>query len=294
MTERHYEAVYYPSADDRLRLFARDYPSIGGGSESVPLLMMHGLTRNSADFEPLIDALSPHQRLIVPDQRGRAKSDYDPVADNYQPSVYVEDMWALLSHLGIDEVICIGTSMGGLMSMMMGALKPGSIKGIVLNDIGPHVSEEGLDRIRSYVGPSEPMPDWRAAVDRCKSIMSEAFDGFEAADWLGFADRVCEELSDGSVRFAYDPAISKGMAKEDPSAVPTDLWPMWDSLSERPILVVRGAKSDILEAETVEEMARRHLKNFASVEVPGRGHAPLLDEPAAVSAIRKFLSEYGK
>jgi len=293
MTGRRYEEVHYPSADNRLRLFARDYPSIGGGSESVPLLMMHGLTRNSADFEPLIDALAPHQRLIVPDQRGRGKSDYDPVANNYQPSVYVEDMWALLGHLGLDEVICIGTSMGGLMTMMMGALEPGRIRAIVLNDIGPHVSEKGLDRIRSYVGPSDPMADWRAAADRCKSIMSEAFEGFEAADWLGFAQRVCEELSDGTVRFAYDPAISKGMAKEDTSAVPPDLWPMWDSLSEHPILAIRGAKSDILVAETMTEMARRHPENFASVEVPGRGHAPILDEPEAVSAIRSFLSEYG-
>lgn len=294
MTERHYEAVYYPSADKRLRLFARDYPPTRETGAGPPLLMMHGLTRNSADFEPLIEALELHQRLIVPDQRGRAKSGYDPEFENYQPAVYVDDMWALLDRLEIEKVICIGTSMGGLMSMMMASQKPDRIAGIVLNDIGPHVSEEGLDRIRSYVGPSQPMKSWEAAAMRCEAIMRDAIDGFVADDWMAFARRTCEELSDGSVRFAYDPAISQGMAKEDTSAVPPDLWPMWDSLKDHPILTIRGAKSDILVPLTVQEMARRHPDNFSSVEIPGRGHTPGLEEPAAVSAIRAFLAKYGE
>lgn len=300
MTERHYEAVYYSCADNRLALFARDYPQGDEGSaeHSVcpPILMMHGLTRNSADFEPLIEALAPRQRLIVPDQRGRALSNYDPEFANYQPGVYVNDMWALLDQLKVEKVICIGTSMGGLMAMMMAAQKPARVAGIVLNDVGPHVSEEGLERIRSYVGPSEPMTSWQAAAQRCEALMGDAIDGFTPEDWMEFARRTCEELADGSVRFAYDPAIAHGMAKEEPtsepSAVPPDLWGLWDSLKEHPILTIRGSKSDILVPETIAEMARRHPNNFAAHEIPGRGHAPLLDEPQAVAAIRDFLDEY--
>ncbi len=293
MTKRHYDEVRYPSADNRLELFARDYPVSPSIKAGCPLLMMHGLTRNSADFEPLIHALAPERRMIVADQRGRGKSQYDPSLESYRPDVYVEDMWKLMDRLELEKFICVGTSMGGLMSMLMGSQKPERIAGIVLNDIGPLVNEEGLDRIRSYVGGGDPMKDWEAAAHRCGEINQDAFDGFWAEDWRAFADRTCEETADGHVRFAYDPAIALGMAAEDTTAVPPDLWPVWDSLSALPLLVIRGAKSDLLSAETVAEMHRRHPDDFTSVEIPGRGHAPLLDEPEAVSAIRAFLDEYG-
>ena len=286
-----YREHAYRSADGRLDLFARDYPAGDGGEDRIPLLMMHGLTRNSADFEPLIAQLGIGlRRMIVPDQRGRGLSQYDPDPVNYRPDIYAADMWALLDGLGIERVICIGTSMGGLISMVMGAQAPQRIAGIVLNDVGPEVSEEGLERIRSYVGPAEPMADWAEAAARCQAINASAMIGFDEADWLAFAQRTCRELPDGQVAFAYDPAISQGMAKEDTTTVPPDLWALWEALRGIPILTIRGALSDILSVTTVTEMTKRRGGDMAYVEVPDRGHAPILDEPIAAAAISGFLA----
>ncbi|MHA7821077.1 MAG: alpha/beta fold hydrolase [Erythrobacter sp.] len=290
MTTRPYAEVYYPGAGSRLRLFARDYPAKGDNIPPVALLMMHGLTRNSADFEPLIDALDPAHRVIVPDQRGRGRSDHDSDPARYRPDTYVGDMWALLDRLGVERVICLGTSMGGLMAMMMAGEQPHRVSGLVLNDVGPEVAASGLARLRSYVGAGEPMSGWDAAARECARINSDVLQGLDAQDWQAFARRTCEELVDGTVRFAYDPAIAGGLAEEDTSAAPADMWPLWDQLEQIPALVLRGAKSDILEPATLTEMKRRHPGTMSSAEIPRRGHAPLLDEGEAVSAIRAFLA----
>ncbi len=282
---------FYPSADKHLTLFARDYPAPDDNSAKTPLLMMHGLTRNSADFEPLVSLLDENRRMIVPDQRGRGRSQYDPEPSRYRPDIYVEDMWALLDRLEVENVICVGTSMGGLMSMVMSAQRPDRIAAIVLNDIGPAVSAAGLDRIRSYVGGGKPMADWDEAAARCEDINGDALDGLDDSGWLEFARRTCEEIDRGGIRFAYDPAISESVGEEDPATIPPDLWAMWRTLRETPLLAIRGAKSDILTLETLAEMERLHPKDFSKVEVAGRGHAPLLDEPAAVQAIRSFLTD---
>ncbi len=289
--KRAYADRSYPSADGRINLFARDYPSTDHANGGLPLLMMHGLTRNSADFEPLVDLLDSPRRAIIPDQRGRGLSDYDPNPSLYRPDIYVEDMWALLDRLGIDRVVCIGTSMGGLMSMVMGAQKPERIAAIVLNDIGPAVSAAGLDRIRSYVGGGAAMDGWDAAAQRCEDINGEALPDIGQQGWLDFARRTCVELGNGQVSFAYDPAISQSVGEQDPATIPPDLWSVWATLAETPILTIRGAMSDILSVETLGEMERRHIGPFGKIEVPQRGHAPLLDEPVAVAAIQDFLSK---
>lgn len=289
-----YREHFYRSADGSLDLFARDYPASEANANKTPLLMMHGLTRNSADFEPLIAHLRiGSRRMIVPDQRGRGFSEYDPKPVNYRPEVYVEDMWSLLGNLELDQVICIGTSMGGLMSMVMGAQDPSRIAGIVLNDVGPEVSEEGLNRIRSYVGPSEPMKDWGEAARRCEEINASALLDFSASDWMEFAKRTCHELHNGRVAFSYDPAISSGLAQDDPATVPPDLWGLWSALLEIPILAIRGALSDILTAQTLEEMAERRTGKMERVEVANRGHAPVLNEPESVNAVTRFLQSLG-
>ena len=136
-----YRDHYYTSSDGRLTLYARDYPAQGEGDHSLPLLMMHGLTRNSADFGPLISHLDNARRMIVADQRGRGLSQHDPAPECYRPDVYAEDMWTLLDSLSIEKAVLIGTSLGGLMSILMGSAKPERIGGIVLNDIGPEVFE---------------------------------------------------------------------------------------------------------------------------------------------------------
>lgn len=288
---KSYREHRYCSADGRLDLFARDYPAAAGSESRNPLLLMHGLTRNSADFEPLIAHLGGDaRRMIVPDQRGRGLSAHDPDPANYRPDIYVADMWKLLDELEVDRVICIGTSMGGLMAMVMGAQKPERISGIVLNDVGPEVSEEGLDRIRSYVGPSDAMANWEEAAIRCHAINASALIGYDDDDWMAFARRTCRELPDGRVVFAYDPAIAGGMEEDDPGTVPPDLWALWDALGSIPILTIRGAHSDILSPATLGKMVERREGGFAYVQVPDRGHAPILDEPMAVAAIRAFLS----
>ncbi len=284
-----YRPHLYRSADGALELFARDYPGDGPGS-GLPLLLMHGLTRNSADFEPLAAHLAGRWRLVVPDQRGRGLSQRDGEPANYRPDVYAKDMFALMDSLGIERAGLIGTSLGGLMAMIMAAMQPARIGSVILNDIGPELAPEGLARISGYVGPSEPFPDWQAAATRCAAIHGEAFPAFGEADWQDFARRTCREEADGRVAFTYDPAIAEAFA-DDPAGGP-DLWPLFDALGKRPVLLLRGALSDLLSPKTVEEMRRRHEGSFVFVEVARRGHAPLLDEPEAVSAIETFLAEH--
>lgn len=287
MTYRDYR---YRSVCGRLELAARDYPAADPAAPA--LVMMHGLTRNSADFEPLAAHLAGRYRLIVPDQRGRGLSGWDPDPAQYRPDVYAQDMLALLDGLGIARAGLIGTSMGGLMALVMNALRPGLASAIVFNDIGPVLDPAGLARIQGYVGPAGAMADWAAAAARCRAINAPAFPDFGGADWAAFARRTCRENPDGSVSFAYDPAISDSIAGDDPQTVPADLWPLWELLGDVPVLVVRGALSDLLSAETEQEMARRHAGPYASVEVPRVGHAPILDEPVALAAIKAFCEDY--
>jgi pimeloyl-ACP methyl ester carboxylesterase len=276
----------YASACGQLQLFARDY-----GGDGPPLLLMHGLTRNSADFEPLAKHLAGGYRLIVPDQRGRGLSAYDPESANYRPNVYARDMFALLDGLGIARAALIGTSMGGLMAMIMGAVAPERVPAIVLNDIGPELDADGLARIGGYVGGGEPFSDWTEAAARCEAVNRQAFPDFAPADWHAFARRTCRETADGPIAFAYDPAIAKGFETED-GVAPPDLWPLWQTLGEKPVLVIRGALSDLLTADTVRRMEQLHSGPFTHVEIARRGHAPLLDEPEALAAIETFLAEH--
>ncbi len=250
---------------------------------------MHGLTRNSSDFEGLAAHLAGKYRLIVPDQRGRGDSQYDSDPSHYTPQVYANDMFALLASLNISKTTLIGTSMGGLMAMLMAAASPGMFRGIILNDVGAVLDTAGLERIRGYVGKAAPPKNWSEATAYTKSIVGDAFpnitdDGF----WETFARNNFAEKG-GQLIARYDPAIAEGISGDDATAVPPDLWPLWDGLGDVPVLVVRGALSDLLSAETVAEMGRRHPDNFASVEVPDRGHAPMLDEDPAVTAITSFL-----
>ena len=280
-----YQHLHFPSADGRLQLYARDYPGDG-----PCLLMMHGLTRNSADFEALAARLAGRYRVVVPDQRGRGRSDADPDPANYAPAVYCGDMMGLVTRLGLDRPVLIGTSMGGLMAMIMGTMAPAAWRGIVLNDIGPVVEPAGLARIAGYVGGTGEITDWAGAAAYCRAINGYAFPGYGDADWAAFARRLFVEDEAGVPRLAYDPAIAAGLAGTQPSAVPPDLWPMWDALGPLPILAIRGALSDILSDATLAEMSVRH-PGMGAVVVPGVGHAPMLDEPEAVEAIEQFLAQ---
>ncbi|MGC1269497.1 MAG: alpha/beta hydrolase [Croceibacterium sp.] len=280
-----FRAHAYRSACGRLELFARDY-----GGDGPPLLLMHGLTRNSADFEPLVPHLVDAYRLVVPDQRGRGLSPNDPDPANYRPDIYAQDMFALLDSLGIEQVGLVGTSMGGLMAMIMAALQPDRIGAVVLNDVGPVLDPVGLARIGGYVGAAGPFASWQDAADRTAAINGTAFPNFGDSDWLAFARRTCREVEGGRVAFAYDPAIAA--AFDSVPAEQPDLWPLWAMLADKPVLVLRGALSDLLAPDTVARMAKEHSGPFVACDIPQRGHAPLLDEPEALAAITSFLKRH--
>lgn len=271
---------------DGLQLHARIYD---GADDRLPLLCMHGLTRNGADFAPMLDHLSDWPAISV-DQRGRGASAHDPDPARYRPDTYCADMLALLDGLKLNTVIAVGTSMGGLMSLMLAGMRPDLFAGVIINDIGPEVDPAGLARLAGYVGRDMEFDSWASAEASIRAQGVDIFADFGAQDWSDFARRVCEEGPDGSVRFAYDPAIADGLRGGDASAVPPDLWSLWDGITNVPTLVIRGETSDILSAKTAERMVAQHAR-ATLVTVPRRGHAPILDEPVALDAIRLFLGE---
>jgi len=278
--------VRYDSQDG-LALHARDYA--GRAPAGAPaVLCLHGLTRNGADFEALAHHLAGRYRVIVPDQRGRGLSAYDPDPSHYQPLVYVRDTWRLLGHLGIEQVAIVGTSMGGLMAMMMVAAWPERIRGVVLNDIGPEVDPRGLARITSYVGRSRPVTDWTEAARAVAELNRDVFPDYDDADWREMARRTYREDERGAPVLAYDPAIAQPIETSEDAAVPPSLWPLFDLMRATPALVIRGETSDILAPGCVERM-RQRKPDLQLCVVPRRGHAPDLSEPAAVEAIDAFL-----
>jgi len=269
---------------DGLSLYYRDYDRAPPGL--APVLCLHGLTRNSADFSAIAEHLAPRRRVVAPDMRGRGRSARDPVAAHYNPGVYVEDVWELLAHAGLDRLVVIGTSMGGMMAMMMAASRPAVLAGVVLNDIGPQIEEQGIRRISGFVGRTASAPDWARAAAAIR-VMNQAFyPDFTEADWLAMARRTFRE-QDGVIRPDYDPAI--GDVVRAGAAVPADMWSLYEALGPIPTLVVRGRLSDVLSAQTVAEMTARK-PGLEVLEVANRGHTPVLDEPACLAAIDDFLT----
>lgn len=271
---------------DRLDIFYRDYPG-PSQTDRLPVLCLHGLTRNSADFEMIAPRLAADRRVLAMDVRGRGRSQWDPDWRRYHPGSYVADAFALLDHEGIDRAILIGTSMGGIMSMIMGAMAPTRFAGMVLNDIGPKVEEAGVERISGYVGKMPEIRSWADAVEATRMLNEAFFPDLDEAGWEAFARRLFHEDEEGRPVPAYDPAIRRNFTERSEQAAP-DLWAAFEACRDIPVLVLRGETSDILSSETVAEMCRRHSKTRA-MTVPNRGHAPLLDEPAAAEAIDDFL-----
>ena len=275
------------SSQDGLALYARSY---GPDDARLTVLCIHGLTRNHQDFEPMIAALPRHYRYIAVDVRGRGKSAYDPNTNNYQPPVYARDMLALLDTLGIKRAALIGTSMGGLISLLMARSAPGRVAGIVLNDIGPTVEKAGIARIAGYAGKVAPVTDWASAAAAVKTLQGAAFPDMSDERWMDFARRTYKELPTGEVILAYDPGIARSLGKVKPDLLTSFLmWRLFGAAKKAPLLIVRGEISDILSAETAEKMTKRH-PDASLATVPGVGHAPILDEPQAVSALTAFLN----
>jgi pimeloyl-ACP methyl ester carboxylesterase len=277
--------IEFASADGKVRLHAAVR---GPKTAALTVLCMHGLTRNAADFEFLAEHLATRYRVITADQRGRGMSAWDPDPANYHPGTYVGDMFQLLDRLAIDRLVLIGTSMGGLMAMIMGAAQPTRIRGIIVNDIGPEVPVAGLARLRRSLNDRERASTWEDAARQSQRINQIAFPDYLAADWERFARRTYALDAHGHPVAAFDPAILDGLNEADLTAVPANLWSQWDRLGGIPMLAIRGALSDLISPEILGRMMARH-PNLTAVTVANRGHAPMLDEPTAVSAIDAYL-----
>lgn len=282
-----FDDLYWTSPDG-LRLHARDYP---GAAPAAPVICIHGLTRNARDFEDLAPTLvaATGRRVIAVDVRGRGLSARSSDPMTYNPAVYAGDILALLDDQGIARAAFVGTSMGGLIMMMLAVMRPAAIAAAVLNDVGPEVTPAGLARIAGYVGVGADVADWDEAAAYVRTGNGAVFPHYGDADWARMARRTFRE-ADGRPVLDYDPDISAAIRAADPTAPPPDLWPLFTALANgRPSLTIRGATSDILGPETGEKM-RAAAPEMAWVEVPGVGHAPMLDEKEAIVAIEALLA----
>jgi pimeloyl-ACP methyl ester carboxylesterase len=278
-------AEYWFESEDRLRLFSRVYPGPAPGAPAV--LCLHGLMRNGRDFVDLAVHLAARYRVIVPDVRGRGLSARDPNPNNYQIPVYLKDVQALLGGLGVVRATVVGTSMGGLMAMVLAATQPGVVAGIVLNDVGPEVDRAGLERIRGYAGKGGPVRNWTEAIAQVRATYGGAWPGLTDERWEQLVRLSYRENAQGVPEVDADPRVSELLV--DTKVAAPDLWPLWGMLAKVPILAIRGAHSDILSAATLERM-RRGRSDLSALSVANRGHAPLLDEPECVAAIDEFLA----
>ena len=274
-------------APDGLTLFGRDYA--GGDREAgLPVVCLHGFTRNSADFEDLAPVIaSSGRRVIAIDMRGRGQSDRDPQATNYHPKIYARDVIGFLAALGIPRAVFLGTSMGGLIILALALLRPRLIAAAILNDVGPAVDPAGLKRIQSYAGKAPAVRTWQDAADYCRAINQAALPALGAEDWERMARRTFRQGTEGPL-LDYDPAIARAPgAKTKTSSLLA--WFAFRRLARKvPTLLIRGEHSDILSAEIAAKMKRK-APGLQTVVVPGVGHAATLAEPEAVAAIRDFL-----
>lgn len=276
---------------DGLELYFRDYA--GDQTDKVPVICLHGLTRNSRDF----DALAPHiasrgHRVIVPDMRGRGQSAYAEDSSTYAVPTYIADVIALCEQEQVKRFISIGTSMGGLMTMLIAQFAPDRIAGAVINDIGPVVDPQGISKIKTYLGKGGSFTTWMHAARSLEEVHGESHPAYDTNDWLRMAKRSMTLCNNGRIAFDYDMKIADPFNEADDNAVPPDLWPGFEALAGKPLVLVRGAISTILSEETLAEMQRR-APDADIVVVPHAGHAPTLDEPEVRSAIDALLGSVG-
>jgi pimeloyl-ACP methyl ester carboxylesterase len=278
---------FFWRSKEGLELYARDYAP-QGGERGSPVVCLHGLTRNSRDFEAVAPWIAARgRRVIVPNMRGRGRSAYDPEPARYVVPVYAADVLALADALGVARAVLVGTSMGGLITAATAVLRPEFVAGAVLNDVGPELAPEGLARIMGYLGQTAPLRGWAEAAARVRETNGAAFPSYNDEDWLAFALRTFRR-TDGGVAPDYDAAIAVPF-KAPPSGPPPEPWSVFCELMlGRPCLLIRGAISDLL----TEAVARRMCEaapEMTFAEVPRTGHAPTLSEPAAQAALEMFF-----
>ena len=272
---------------DGLRLHYRDYA--GGDDGRPPLLCLPGLTRNARDFEPLAARLAGEWRLICPDMRGRAESAYAKDAMTYVPLTYMQDISRLLADLAITRFVAVGTSLGGIITMLMAATHREWLAGALLNDVGPALEEEGLARIRTYVGVNQSHPTWVHAARALADANGDVYPGYDLQAWPAMAKRLYRLNSGGRIVLDYDMKVAEPIRAMGTEAG-VDMWPVMKAFSGIPTLLLRGERSDLLGAATAQRMAAEIGPGAELVTVPGVGHAPVLDEPESIAAIDRLLA----
>jgi pimeloyl-ACP methyl ester carboxylesterase len=273
-------------SNDGLRLHYRDY---AGPADRPPILCIPGLTRNARDFEGVADRLAGEWRLICVDLRGRGDSAHAKDPMSYVPLTYLQDVEGLIRELKLQRFALFGTSLGGLLTMLLASSDSNRIAAALLNDVGPEMESSGLETIRSYVGRFESWPTWLHAARFLAEMQRARYPGWTLDEWLVFAKRLCRLTPQGRVTFDYDMRIA------EPFRLPGgptgfDLWAAYRGLADVPTLLVRGEYSDLLAPETVKRMKAAH-PTLETVLVPGVGHAPTLEEPEAAAAIDRLLSK---
>lgn len=279
-----YENRYWWS-NDGLRLHYRDYP---GPDDLPPILCLPGLTRNARDYDELARSLSPRWRVVAVDLRGRGESAYAKDPMSYVPLAYVQDIEGLLGELGVSRYVAFGTSLGGIVAMLLAGTARERLAAVLLNDVGPEIMPEGLSRIGSYIGKSNTWPTWLHAARAVAEGNAQVYPDFALEDWLAMAKRLYRVNSAGRIVLDYDMKIAEPFRVPGNEAGP-DMWRALDRLRSVPTLIVRGATSDILAADVADRMTAV-LDHAELVTVAGVGHAPTLREPEIVPAIDRLLA----
>ncbi|RFB80636.1 alpha/beta fold hydrolase [Methylovirgula sp. 4M-Z18] len=276
-------------ASDGLRLHVRDYGP--RDSDAIPVVCLAGLTRNSADFDALALALSQGKmgnprRVLALDYRGRGLSDWDAGA-RYDMTTENADILSVLDACEVGRAVFVGTSRGGLHAMVLAVTRPTVLHAVVLNDVGPVIEAQGLARIKTYVGKLPPPRDWADALDLVKRMNAQMFPAIGDDAWRIFLRQTFEE-KDGRLSARYDPRLADTLKDFDIEKPLPDLWPQFEALKGVPLLALRGANSDLLAQNTLEEMQKRH-PNCAVHLVDGEAHAPLLLDTTSIGSILEFV-----
>lgn len=284
-----YEDKYWWSADG-LRLHYRDYKADAAPANRPALLCLPGLTRNARDFADLAERYAGEWRVICPEMRGRAESAYAKDPMTYVPLTYVQDLERLLTDIAPQKFVAVGTSLGGILTMIMAPTHRDRLSGALLNDIGPTIEEAGLDRIRHTVGTGGGHQTWVHAARALAETQVMNYPDYALEDWLAMAKRLYRLNSSGRIVLDYDMRIA------EPFKVPgnesgVDMWPVMGAFKDMPTLILRGALSDIMSDATAQRMTREIGDSAEYVTVPRVGHAPTLDEPDAVAAIDRLLEK---
>ncbi len=280
-------SIFIP-ASDGLRLHVREYRSAAG----IPVVCLPGLTRTTADFDVLAAALvngERPRRVIAIDSRGRGLSAYDPNPKNYTPAVELADLVAVLTALKISRAVFVGSSRGGILTILLAAANPDMIAGVVLHDIGPVIEPAGVARIKSYVGKLRQPQNLEDGAEILREQFAKQFPKLAAEQWRGLAERTWKPAT-GKLVLTYDPALAETLADFTVEHPLPAMWSEFDALAHVPMLVIRGANSDILSQATVNAMRARH-RNIEFIEVADQGHVPLLEGDELLGRIAGFVGK---